>query len=268
MADQKTLSRSSQKGSGQQPLVNTLPVPSVHPKLLRVQRFSTRMPNRQPKMGTHPYILKHRISDIPLFKLRRSANTPTASQKKPLRATHTATDATEQKQEAPVIFQPLSVPRTSIVKTSHVRRRTSTASRPQHTTKTAASLTDAGKLLNARLNLPLLTGLKKTNNAKRAAATTMGVPARYATRLRPVTGRLSMTAKRAKNLPPNQNSVSTALPYYRCVSLSRPFDSAPFGFMFNRISSGTFTSTFYTAFFRDAWTKIYFFLFQDFKFPG
>ncbi len=181
MADQKTLSRSSQKGSGQQPLVNTLPVLSVPAKLLRGQQFSTSMPSRQPKMATHPYILKHRINEISLFKLRRSINSSSAIQQKPLRAIHTAIDATEQKQQAPVILQPLPVPRTSIVKPSHVRRRTSAVSRPQHTTTTTTSLTDAGKLLNARLNLPLLTGLKKTSSAKCAAAATMGIPARYAT---------------------------------------------------------------------------------------
>ncbi len=152
MADQKTLSSSNQKGCGQQPLFNTLPILSVPPKLLRGQQFSPSMPSRQPKMGTHPYISKHRISEIPLFKLRRSTNSSSVIQQKPLRAIHTAIDATEQKPQAPVIPQPLPVPRTSMVKPSYVHRRTSAASRPQHTTTitTTASLTDAGKLLNAR----------------------------------------------------------------------------------------------------------------------
>ncbi len=272
MADQKALCSSSQKGSGQQPLVNTLPVLSVPPELLQGQRFSTRMPHRQPKMGTHPYTLKHRINNIPLFKLRRSTNSSSAIQQKPLRAIHMINKIAEPKQPAPVILQPLPVQRTSILSNPHFRRRTSTEPRPpcKNTTPTPARLTDARKLHEVRWDVPLLKCLKKRHNAKRAvaAAVPLGMPGRYATRLQPVNGRLSLTPKRAKNLLPNQNSASTALPSYICVSLSRPFESAPFGFMFNHISLGAFTSTFYIAFFRDAGTWHSFFSFQDFKSLG
>ncbi len=187
MSDQKTLFSSSKNSSGQQRLVKTLPNLSAPPNISR-QRFSTRMPSQRPRIEIQQGKFEYRISDNPLFKLRRSANTPSPSQEKPLRAIHTKTEAGEQTQPVPGIVQPLPVTRTSIVTNPQVRRRASLEPRSPciDTTTITTCLTITGKPLKAGLRIPLQKCLKKKSKAGRTAIP-LRIPGRYAMPLQPMT---------------------------------------------------------------------------------